>query len=78
METNLQAERPGFNSRQRQKCDSFPPSPRPDRLWFPLSLLSTGYRVPLRRGQSDLHLVTRVRMCGVMPPLPHMSSRRGA
>jgi hypothetical protein len=56
---------------------------RPDRLWFPSSLLPSGYQGIFSRGElsgrsvkmaTHLHLVPRLRTRGAIPPLPHTSS----
>jgi len=44
----LRTGRPAFNSWQGQWWEFFPSLPSPDRLWGPLSLLSSGYRRFLR------------------------------
>jgi len=52
----------------------------PDWLWVPSSLLLNVYQGPLPKVESapdvtltiNLHLVSDLRMVGVMPPLPHM------
>ena len=52
----------------------------PDWLWVPSSLLLNVYQGPFPRAESgpdmkltiNLHLVSDLRMIGVMPPLPHM------
>ena len=43
---------------------------RPDRFWSQLSLPVNGYRVPARGLSRHLDLVSRLRICGVIHPLP--------
>jgi hypothetical protein len=79
IETRLRAKRPVLNSRQVQLWDFFSSLPGPDRLWGPSSLLSNRYRGQSGRGvklTTHLHLVTTT--CGVIPPLPNMSTLRVA
>jgi hypothetical protein len=48
----------------------------PNQLWSPTSLLSNGYQVFFPWGMkltTDLHLVPRLRMHGVIPLLPNTS-----
>ena len=52
----------------------------PEWLWVPSSLLLNVYQGPFPRAESvpdgkltiNLHLVSHLRMVGVMPPLSHM------
>jgi hypothetical protein len=72
----VRVRRSGFNSRQRNCWDFFSSPPRPGRFWGPRSVLSNGYRGKRGRGvklTTRLHLVPRLRMCGVIHPLPQYS-----
>jgi len=52
---------------------------RPNSLWGPSSLLSSGYpRLSPRKMSTHLYLVPMLRMCGAIALLPHMPSRLGA
>jgi len=80
--TRLHAGRLGFDSRLGKKrffsirCNvqsgsgSFPPSPT---QWTPGSLSPGGVKLI-----THLHLALRLRMCDILPPLPHTSSWRVA
>jgi len=57
----------------------------PSWLWGPSSLLSSGYQSlfpevkwPWHEADHSFHLVPRLKICGAIPPVPHMSSWHGA
>jgi len=72
----------GFGS--RMSWEIFSSTPRPDRLWDPPTLLSSGYQWLFPWGYSGrgvklithLHLVSKSRMHGAIPLLPQTPSWR--
>jgi hypothetical protein len=85
--TSLRAGRPWFDSWQGQWRNIFSSPPRPYRHWGPPNLLPAGCRELFPRGGQSgrvvnltvhLHLLLRLTIHGVIPPLPHTSSWHGA
>ena len=72
---------PGFKIRQEKRFFSFPKTSRPalgpiqPPVQCALGSLPLGVNRPGREGYNT-YLVSRLRMTGAMPPLPHIPSRR--